>query len=63
MVKKKELFNCVIRSASKITEMTLPTVDELYESCVTKKTADITKSKHLSHCTRSIQLLSKSVSK
>ena len=34
--KDKELLNRVVRSASNIIGMTLPTVDELDESCVIK---------------------------
>ena len=37
------LLNGVVRSTSNIIGMTLPTVDELYETCVMKKTLDILK--------------------
>jgi len=46
-VKNKDLLNLVIRSANKTFGITLPTIDDLYESYVTKKTAGIIKD--LSH--------------
>ena len=39
--KEKVLLSHVVQSASKMTGMTLPIMDELYESYVTKKTTDI----------------------
>ena len=42
-MKNRVLPNRVVQSASKIIGMTLPTVGELYESCVIKKTTDILK--------------------
>ena len=42
-MKNKVLLSRVVRSARKITGMTLPSVGELYESIVIKKTTDIFK--------------------
>ena len=42
-VKKTVLLDLIVRSASKPIGTTLPTVNELYETCVMKKTRDILK--------------------
>jgi len=49
-VKNIMLLNRVVRSSTKTTGKTLPTVGEMYESHTTTKTADSIKH-HLTNCT------------